>query len=454
MQVGHQAGPEGNEKGKEQSLDHMMTPEEAVLYHLTANYLSPLLPRTVQDTLAPRFQKAAAILGTSPKLIDWTNKVLWSMHWDGVLTSSSDFEAHAALLSTALYENRKVWIEYEGKDKRFQFNLFGLVRRDRALLVIGSYWQHAQPFVLTVRKIRAVQLTDELAASPPPDFDLQAFTDTQLNFPLSSGTFDEVRLEFAASAYSYVQSNPLVADEVTLTPPDKYVYPGYFALSASGVPDTLRLRQWLSGFGDAVRVLAPKSLRREVGQAQLDGRTNLVNAAEFERLLQREIARCRREPSVRFCLLLLDLDHFKAINDTHGHLTGDQVLEEVARQIRAYDAARYGGEEFAILLEGIGVAEAIKIAERIRTQIAAWPWTSAQGDSIAVTVSIGLTEFPDAVARQADLTPSGAADPDALERLAKAIMDAADQALYRAKQNGRNQVVGFSPKGDGQEPEA
>lgn len=421
-----------------------MTPEEALLYHFAADYLGPLLPRTVRDALAPRFQEAAAMVGASPKLTGWTNKVLWSMHWDGVLTSSSDFEAHAAVLSTALYENRKVWIEYDGKDKRFQFNLFGLVRRDRALLVIGSYWQHAEPFVLTVRKIRYVQLTDDPAVPPPADFDLRAFADTQLNFPLDAGTFDDLRLEFVVGAYSYVQSNPLVADQVTLTPPGEYAYPGYFGVRAWGVPDTLRLRQWLCGFGGAVRVLAPDSLRREVGRAQLDGRTNLVNAAEFERLLKRQIARCRREPSARFCLLLLDLDHFKAINDTHGHLTGDQVLEKVAEHIRIYDAARYGGEEFAILLEGADIAEAANVAERIRNQIAAWPWTSAQGDSITVTVSIGLAEFPDAVARQADLTPSGAADPDALGRLAKAVMAAADQALYQAKQNGRNQVVSFS----------
>jgi diguanylate cyclase (GGDEF)-like protein len=429
-------------------LDREMTPEEAVLYHLAARYLSLLLPRNVRDALEPRFRKAEAVLGASPELVEWSKKVLLSSHWDGVLTSPGGLEAHAGLLSTALYESRKVWIEYEGKDERVQFNPFGLVQRDRALLAIGSYNQQAHPFMLAVRKIRNVQLTDEPAVSPPPDFELQTFVDTQLNFPTSAGIFDDLQLEFAESAYDYVRSHLLVADEVTLDPPGEYAYPGYFRLRASGVRDSLRFRQWLLGFGDAVRVLKPEVLRREVGRAQLDGRTNLVNAAEFERLLRREIARCRRDISARFCLLLLDLDHFKKINDTHGHLAGDRVLEQLALQIRAYDASRYGGEEFAILLPGADVGAAVDIAERIRTRIAAWPWENAQGRSIAVTVSIGIAEFPGVFAKQAEFMQGDTPDGDCLADLAKTVKAAADRALYLAKRNGRNRVASFSDAED------
>src|SRR6185437_485338 len=124
--------------------------------------------------------------------------------------------------------------------------------------------------------------------------------------------------------------------------------------------------------------------------------------------------------------LVLDIDHFKRINDVHGHLAGDQVLKTIADVIRAelrsYDlACRYGGEEFAILLLDADLLAATAVAERIRREV-----QSMNRDGVEVTVSIGV----------ADSRTSCTLD---------SLFDTTDTALYRAKSDGRNQVTQAVP---------
>jgi diguanylate cyclase (GGDEF)-like protein len=131
-------------------------------------------------------------------------------------------------------------------------------------------------------------------------------------------------------------------------------------------------------------------------------------------------------------LLIVDLDHFKTVNDTWGHPVGDEVLRAVAarilREIRPADrAARSGGEEFAILLPETGGAGALALAERVRAAFAASPITLTSGQAIDLTVSIGGAAFPD----------------DAGD--AEGLIAAADRALYAAKQAGRNRVCAGPP---------
>ena len=123
---------------------------------------------------------------------------------------------------------------------------------------------------------------------------------------------------------------------------------------------------------------------------------------------------------------MLDIDHFKKVNDTHGHAAGDEVLRRVAKRIRTslrkYDAAyRYGGEELAVLLPRTDMDQALVTAERLRSVIEAQK-VRAEGRLISVTVSIGVAQFQ-------------AADD------ADSIFGRADRRLYRAKDQGRNQVV-------------
>jgi len=178
--------------------------------------------------------------------------------------------------------------------------------------------------------------------------------------------------------------------------------------------------------------LLQRSLRhaRLVEDSRLDAKTGLLNAATWERLATTELTRAVRTKSP-LAIAMLDIDRFKLINDTHGHLVGDQVLKEIARmltsQLRDYDlAGRFGGEEFSLLLPQIRSVNAIRLAERIRSSIAAMSIIApgaVGGERVQVTVSIGV-----------------AALDAGTDRTFAQLMSAADAALYRAKGSGRDQV--------------
>ena len=169
-----------------------------------------------------------------------------------------------------------------------------------------------------------------------------------------------------------------------------------------------------------------KQAEAEVARlATTDPLTGVANRRRFLEQLGMELDRVRRlgDPAT---LLMLDVDHFKSVNDTHGHAAGDAVLQHLAELsrlgLRRIDLfGRLGGEEFAILLPGTDRAGAQLFAERFRRQVADTPAQTARG-AIPVTVSIGIAEL-------------GPADPDPDGPLARA-----DAALYRAKQAGRNRV--------------
>ncbi|NLH48396.1 MAG: diguanylate cyclase [Myxococcales bacterium] len=178
-------------------------------------------------------------------------------------------------------------------------------------------------------------------------------------------------------------------------------------------------------------LLKVKQLLEEIGHkthileelAYHDSLTGLLSRRYFDSQLDTLIDQARRrgEP---FSLMLIDLDHFKQVNDTYGHETGDLVLREIARliksNVRLVDLpCRYGGEEFCVLMPGCPVFKAQEVAEQVREACA---YCKCSAHEIVQTVSIGITSFPD---------PSGV---DMLVR-------DADRALYDAKKQGRNRVV-------------
>jgi diguanylate cyclase (GGDEF)-like protein len=181
-----------------------------------------------------------------------------------------------------------------------------------------------------------------------------------------------------------------------------------------------------------VVTLLQRSLRHAqlVTDSRADSKTGLLNAATWERESATEVARAVRTESP-LAVALLDIDKFKAVNDTHGHLVGDQVLKEVAKTLnsllRDYDlAGRFGGEEFAILLPQTKAVDAFRTAERVRASIAALnilvPGMSS-AERVQVTVSIGVA----------------ALDAGSKRQLSE-LLAAADAAMYRAKACGRDQV--------------
>jgi diguanylate cyclase (GGDEF)-like protein len=160
-----------------------------------------------------------------------------------------------------------------------------------------------------------------------------------------------------------------------------------------------------------------------------DGLTGLYNRRSFNDSLARSIAREARSAG-RLALLLFDLDHFKKINDTHGHPAGDEALRRASRllqsSLRRGDlAARYGGEEFAAILPGADEAGGVRQAERVRQAIAKEPLLF-EGARIEIRASFGVAVWPEA------------------GEDAQALVETADRALYAAKQSGRNRVVAAS----------
>lgn len=163
-----------------------------------------------------------------------------------------------------------------------------------------------------------------------------------------------------------------------------------------------------------------------------DDLTGVFNRRYLNDRLHSEFSFSKRHQR-SLALLLIDLDHFKSVNDNHGHLAGDQVLREVAQTIahtiRAEDVlARYGGEEFCVLCRDTDVMKAAILAERVRYQTANSAHMLADGP-LVVTVSIGLVAIPDAQIN----TP-------------EQLVDAADEALYQAKDAGRNCVITRRPR--------
>ncbi len=170
-------------------------------------------------------------------------------------------------------------------------------------------------------------------------------------------------------------------------------------------------------------IASREALRRE---AMHDALTGLLNRTALLEHLERELLRVARQ-SGSLCAIMIDVDHFKSINDEHGHLVGDSVLRMLARRfggvLRTYDAAgRFGGEEFLLVLPDCDARYGQAVAERLRREIAGRPVRTQRGD-IQVTASLGVA----------------AAEPSR-HASAEMLLRAADLAMYRAKFDGRNRT--------------
>jgi diguanylate cyclase (GGDEF)-like protein len=177
-----------------------------------------------------------------------------------------------------------------------------------------------------------------------------------------------------------------------------------------------------------IQLIKDKEQQRQL--AVRDGLTGLYNRRAFNELLSASIANEDRRPGGSLGLVLLDLDHFKKLNDTYGHLAGDAALRSVARLLGQHlrkgdQAARYGGEEFVVILPGSDEERAQGAAERLRAALQKHRFVF-EGARIPLTASLGVAVWP-----------ADGKEPEAL-------LGAADRALYAAKQGGRNRVESAS----------
>lgn len=169
--------------------------------------------------------------------------------------------------------------------------------------------------------------------------------------------------------------------------------------------------------------LANEQLKR---LTNIDHLTNLFNRRYLSEILEGEFFRARRNRE-NLSLVIIDIDYFKNVNDTYGHQNGDVVLAAVAglaqQQLRAYDsAARYGGEEFVLLFPGTSLNGGEMVAERLRESVLEFSFPPPMQD-LTLTISAGVATYP-------------SPNVDSVDSLFRQ----ADEALYRAKQNGRNRV--------------
>ncbi len=207
-----------------------------------------------------------------------------------------------------------------------------------------------------------------------------------------------------------------------------------------GSADTLRFtRDHASDFLAHLGVIASYCVENVINRARLlrSGFTDVLTGWHNRRYLQvrikEELARVSREGSNLVCLML-DIDHFKRVNDTWGHAAGDVVLREIAQRIeaevRSSDvAARYGGEEFIVLLPNTDTQSGVRLAERIRTAISATPVELPGGEEVTITASIGI----------AGVAPERHVED--LKTLGDSLIARADVALYQAKSDGRDRVA-------------
>jgi two-component system cell cycle response regulator len=170
-----------------------------------------------------------------------------------------------------------------------------------------------------------------------------------------------------------------------------------------------------------------ESVNNTMAMAVTDELTGLYNRRYFDRHLGVMLSKAQLQDR-HLAVMILDMDHFKAVNDTHGHAAGDAVLRDLAqrlrRNIRGIDlACRFGGEEFVVLMPDTDLRQAEAIAERVRTSVADRPFDIGAGLALPLTISVGVS-----LNENLDDTPV-------------AVLKRADIALYRAKRGGRNRVV-------------
>lgn len=221
-----------------------------------------------------------------------------------------------------------------------------------------------------------------------------------------------------------ISSHVLRLDQtlIPLIVQDQQIGPTTATISGMG---TTALRDFLADL-EEVRFLVNAMFDRLSDlEAGRDVLTQLYNRRFLPTIMRRALLLSRREENA-FGVLMLDVDHFKRVNDTHGHEMGDRVLQSVAALMTSYGRAsdfyfRYGGEEFLAVLNEVDSAQAVAVAEKIRARIEAAEITLGEGRTLRVTISIGVAMH------------SG--HPDY-----RHLINRADEALYRAKQTGRNRV--------------
>lgn len=225
--------------------------------------------------------------------------------------------------------------------------------------------------------------------------------------------------------------NSLLAEPITVQK-DKLI--GVLELRYSSKKEyTPSEKKLISIFSDQIGIAIENALLHKKTEllSLTDDMTGLYNFRYFQQKIKDEIIRSKRYQR-DLSLLMMDIDHFKVVNDTYGHTRGDIILKMVSDIIRITVrdvdiSARYGGEEFVVILPETAQKDTIQIAERIRRRVEDIDFSNIEGlETLRITISIGVASFPENASTE------------------KSLIEAADKACYFAKKTGRNRVVGYS----------
>lgn len=403
-----------------------MEPLHAIAFALVKQFAKEFVPSPLQAQFATALVEAKQVLADDPRLTDWIeSKVARIDTWQGVLQPPLLPEDVLSVVSTAIFNNQCLEILYHSeKGQRCkEVRPLALIERDEVFYAALQFSGYQDVRLLAIHRIQEAKIIHTNSSVEKQPFSLNDFLQHGLPFISSGGETLDIQLRLDASTYRTYFWRPLRGTYSVSEPVD-----GWFEVRAEGVPNTMELRWWLLGLGEKVLILAPEPLAVELQYLLYDSLTGLLSRRACQEHFKRLVAAVLRNGRT-LAVALIDVDHFKSINDRFGHGAGDMALREIARRIksacRSMDIiSRWGGEEFLVLLPETSLQEAASLAERVRCAVASTVCLlDAFGTAREITVSIGV-----ATIRKSDEMH----DIDILGKIDEVLKEA-DDALYAAK---------------------
>ena len=412
-----------------------MKPIDALMFALVKRFAQEFVPDSMRGDFEAGVQKSRQTLESDSRLVNWVDKKTARIDtWQGLLESPQFANDIWSIVSAAIFAEQNLEIVYLGKNGEMRHEVCPLaaVKRDEVLYVALRFCGYEDVRLLPLHRIVRAAVLGTSAARDGGQLDLGSFLRNGLPFVLPGEQEFVIHLLLHESAYHTVKNRPLRGTMSISAPVD-----GWFEVKANEVRNTMELRWWLLGFGEKVRILEPEFLSRELQSLLFDSLTGLLARRACQEHLERMIAAAHRN-GTPLAVAMVDIDHFKTINDEFGHSAGDRALREISRRLRSSCRSmdvvgRWGGEEFLILLPDTTGAEAAILAERLRQAVASTPceMDDCHEKYRNVTVSIGVTSMN--FLAQETLCPEGLVDK---------LLKEADSALYTAKKT-RNRVEAY-----------
>lgn len=414
----------------------------SLVFSLVEKYLKDFVPGPLLDDFERGLRRTSQFLEKDSKLRHWVKDNTGMIGvWHGLRQVPVVRSSILRAVSSAVYDGVQMKISFAGKDEQVVYPL-GLVSREKVLYLVFAYIGAQKPYVMALHHISSTPEVLQKRSWRDYEFRLDEYFRHGLPFDLDKNepVLKDVELLFDKSFHTSLMEQPLLdaitGQAVTI---DSKGSNGWVKVTGS-LPNNMELRWWLRGFGEEnnIRVIQPDGLRAWIQGSLFDQLTGLPTRIATNHDLDRLIASSQRT-NIPFAVFMIDIDHFKSVNDTYDHAGGDTVLREVAKRLkgamREYDVlGRWGGEEFlvAFLLD---VDNLNKTYEDLTMERADNILKAINGQEIAisnvvnidVTISIGV-RYIDPGASQAHSDK-------------EKIIRQADRALYVSKEQGRDRAT-------------